>query len=188
MLVSFFVILFVFNSFTLITCQSASDLPQHEGYIHRYLEMSYFQLIISHQIRSYSNVKAISTLRFTCFRVFRVIWTKWAKIPKFFDLVTQKNIQSLQLHISHQMRPYASVEAIHGFSFTCFWNLGTLDQKRPQITQLLDLVAQKVIQSLQLLNSNQRRPYSSVEAIVGLDFTCFSVLGAFEQSKETTPK
>ena len=63
MLVSFFVLLFDFNSFTLITWQRGSDLPQYEGYIHRYLEMSYLQLIISHQMRSYSTIKAISKHR-----------------------------------------------------------------------------------------------------------------------------
>ena len=33
----------------------------------------------------------------------------------------QKVVQSLQLLISHQVRPYSSVEAIRELSFTCFF-------------------------------------------------------------------
>ena len=45
-------------------------------------------------------------------------------------------------------------------------------------------MTQKVIQSLQILNLHQLRPYSSVEAIGGFSFTCFSVFGPFGQSVE----
>lgn len=130
MLVSFFVLLFDFNSFTLITWQRGSDLPQYEGYIHRHLEMSYLQLIISQQMRSYSTIKAIWTSRFTCFRDFRTIWGEQAHITQFLILVTQQNIQSLQLDILHQMRPHSSVEAIRGLVdfhlFSVFGEIGPI--------------------------------------------------------------
>ena len=130
MLVSFFVLLFDFNSFTLITWQRGSDLPQYEGYIHRHLEMSYLQLIISQQMRSYSTIKAILTSRFTCFRDIRTIWGEQAHITQFLILVTQQNIQSLQLDILLQMRPYSSVEAIRGLVdfhlFSVFGEIGPI--------------------------------------------------------------
>ena len=130
MLVSFFVLLFDFNSYTLITWQRGSDLPKYEGYIHRHLEMSYLQLIISQQMRSYSTIKAILTSSFTCFRDFRTIWGEQAHITQFLILVTQQNIQSLQLDILHQMRPYSSVEAIRGLVdfhlFSVFGEIGPI--------------------------------------------------------------
>ena len=75
-------------------------------------------------------MKAISTSRFTCFRNFTTIWGERAHITQFLVLVTQENIQSLQLDILHQMRPYSSVEAIRGLVdfhlFSVFGEIGPI--------------------------------------------------------------
>ena len=81
-------------------------------------------------MRSYSTIKAILTSRFTCFRDIRTIWGEQAHITQFLILVTQQNIQSLQLDILHQMRPYSSVEAIRGLVdfhlFSVFGEIGPI--------------------------------------------------------------
>ena len=51
-----------------------------------------------------------------------------AQILQFLGLVTQKVIQSVQLHISHQMRLQPSLKAIWVLSFTCFSVFGALCQ------------------------------------------------------------
>ena len=45
---------------------------------------------------------------------------KHPKCPYVMYRVTQKIIQSLQLLISHQMRPYPNVKAFYGSNDTCF--------------------------------------------------------------------
>ena len=51
-----------------------------------------------------------------------------AQIFEFLGLVTQKVIQSVQLHISHQMKPQPSLKAIWVLSITCFSVFGALYQ------------------------------------------------------------
>ena len=49
-----------------------------------------------------------------------------------------KSIQSLQLLVSHQMRPYSSVRALCGSSYTCFTGtrvLGKFGEIRPEYTK-----------------------------------------------------
>ena len=56
-----------------------------------------------------------------------VVWGNQAQMPQISCRNTSKVIQSLQIIISHQMRPYSSVKALCGLSCTCFtgtWILG----------------------------------------------------------------
>ena len=48
------------------------------------------------------------------------IWGNWARIPQIICKDTGKVIQSLQLLVLHEMRPYSSVRALCGSSYTCF--------------------------------------------------------------------
>ena len=68
-----------------------------------------------HQTRPYSIGKVISGLILTCFFGISGIMEIWGKLgPNTLDngLKNTKVVQSLQLHISHQIKPYPSVEAI----------------------------------------------------------------------------
>ena len=59
----------------------------------------------------------------------------WVRIPQIMCRDTRKVIQSLQLLVSHQMRPYSSVRALCGSSYTCFtgtWILGQFGETRPE--------------------------------------------------------
>ena len=72
---------------------------------------------------------------------------------------TQQIIQSLQLIISHQVRPYLSVMTISGLSLTCFRTIwGKLGPNTTQIPYLNVRETHKVIQSLELIISHQMRP------------------------------
>ena len=78
------------------------------------------QFHISHQLR-YSGIGAI--------------WGNWVRIPQIMCKDTGKVIQSLQLLVSHQMRPYSSVRALCGSSYTGFtgtWVLGQFGEIRPE--------------------------------------------------------
>ena len=48
------------------------------------------------------------------------IWGSWARIPQIMCQDTCKGIQSLQLLVSNQMRPYCSAILLSGLSYTCF--------------------------------------------------------------------
>ena len=56
------------------------------------------------------------------------IWVNWARIPQIMCRKTWKVIQSLQLLVSHQMRPYSSVRALCELSYTCFTGTRVLGQ------------------------------------------------------------
>ena len=97
------------------------------------------QFLVSHQIiRPYSSVRRTHGLNYTCFTGTRVLgkfWGNWAQIPQIMCRDTWKVIQSLQLLVSHQMRPYSSVRALCGSSYTCFtgtWILGQFGETRPE--------------------------------------------------------
>ena len=49
-----------------------------------------------------------------------------AQIPLVICFDRQKFIQSVKLHISHQLKPYLFVKAIRGQSFNCFRVFGAL--------------------------------------------------------------
>ena len=51
---------------------------------------------------------------------YSAIWRNWARIPQIMCRDTWNLIRSLQLLVSHQMRPYSSVRALCGLSYTCF--------------------------------------------------------------------
>ena len=66
-----------------------------------------------------------------------------------------------------------------------YWgNLGKLGPNTPNHVQ----GHMKVIQSLQLLVSHQMRPHSSVRALCGLSYTCFTGTRVLGQFGETGPK
>ena len=56
------------------------------------------------------------------------IWGNWVRIPQIMCTEKWKVIQSLQLLVSYQMRPYSSVIALCGLSFTCFIGTRVLGQ------------------------------------------------------------
>ena len=94
------------------------------------------QLHISHQMRSYSCQDHLTIELYLFFGQLGItaIWEERAQIPLIKYRVTQKEIQSLQVHISHQMRPYASVRALRELSYTCFTDtrvLGNLGKLGP---------------------------------------------------------
>ena len=90
-----------------------------------------------------------------------------------------KVIQSLQLLLFHQIRFYSRVIALCGLSYTCFIGNQLLLQFGETGLKTRKTCAHeswKVIQSLQHLTSDQRRPYYSVISLCGLSCTCFSGL------------
>ena len=85
------------------------------------------QIHLLHLMRSYSSLKAIWGLGYTCFRVFgsnEAIWVNCAQIPQMMGWDTQKIIQGLQVFNSYQMRPYSSVRTIQVSRYTSFWVSG----------------------------------------------------------------
>ena len=63
------------------------------------------------------------------------MWGNWPQILQIMCRDTWKVIQSLQLLVSHQMRPYSSVRALCGSSYTGFtgtWVLGQFGEIRPE--------------------------------------------------------
>ena len=64
---------------------------------------------ISYQMKPYSRVRP-STGRvipvLVCLEI-GASWTNWAQIPHTIDTDTQKVMQSVKLHITHQMKSYS---------------------------------------------------------------------------------
>ena len=122
------------------------------------------------------------------------IWKNWARIPQIMCKDPWKVIQSLQLFVSQQIKLYSSVRTLCGSSYTCFTGTRVLGQfwgNWVQITQIMCRDTWKVIHSLQLLVSHQIRRYSSVKALCGLSYTCFTgtqVLGQFGETWPEYPK
>ena len=158
------------------------------------------QFLVSHQIiRPYSSVRRTHGLNYTCFTGTRVLgkfWGNWAQIPQIMCRDTWKVIQSLQLLVSHQMRPYSSVRTLCGSSyitsFTCTRVLGQFGETGPKYPKsCAERDTWKVIQSLQLLVLHQMRPYTSVRTLFGLSYTFFTgtqVLGQFGETLPEYPK
>ena len=153
------------------------------------------QLHVSHQMRSYScqDHLTIELHLFFGYLGIRAILEKSAQTPLIKYRVTQKEIQSLQVLISHQMRPYASVRALREFSYTCFTDtrvLGNLGKLGPN-TQNHVQGHLKSNPKFQLLVSHQIRPYSSIRALCGSSYACFTgtrVLGQFGENGSKYPK
>ena len=85
------------------------------------------KLHIWYQMKSYSNVKAIWESIYTCF----VNWDKSGKLGPnnpIMGINTQKFIQSVKFHISHQTKPYWSLKTICRLSYICFSIFGELEQ------------------------------------------------------------
>ena len=107
---------------------------------------------------------------------------------------TQKIIQSLELHISHQMMPCSNAKSIWRLSLTCFkvsWalgHLGKLSPNRAQIPQIMTREAQQIINSLQLIISHQVSPYLSLMTIRVLSLTCSRAFGPLVQFVENGPQ
>ena len=103
---------------------------------------------------------------------------------------TQKIIQSLQLHISHQMMPCSNAKSIWRLSLTCFkvfWalvQLGKLTPNQAKIPQIMFREAQEIINSLQLIISHQVRPYLRLMTIRGSSLTCSSAFGSLARFVE----
>ena len=73
------------------------------------------KLSISHQIIPYSSVKTICGSSYTYFSIFGELGQVGeigSKSPYIIGTNTKKDIRSVKLHISHQMKPYLSVNAI----------------------------------------------------------------------------
>ena len=87
-------------------------------------------------------------------------------------------IQSVKLHISHQMKPYSSVRVILVKLYLLQYILGTGASwgDLPQILLIIGTNTQKVIYSVKLHISHQRKPYLSVKAIRGSIYTYFVYL------------
>ena len=146
------------------------------------------QLHISYQMRSYS---CPDHLMIELYQFFWVVGhqgnlgEKGANIPKSsIYKVTQKEIQSPQLLISFQMRPYASVQAlwVELYLFHRYSGIGAIWGNWARIPQIMCKDTRKVIQNLQLFVSHQIRHYSSVRTLCGSSYTCFTgtrVLGQF---------
>ena len=96
------------------------------------------QLLVSHQMRTYSSVRALCGLNYTCFtgtRVLRQFGEIGSEYPNS-SAGTNEKYPSLQILVSHQMRPYSSVRALCGFSYTCFTGIGTIWENWARIPQI----------------------------------------------------
>ena len=123
------------------------------------------QILVSHQMRPYSSVRALCGFSYTCLTGIGTIWENWARIPQITCRDTWKVIQSLQILILHQMRPYSSVKGLLWgdlYLFHRYSGIGAIWGNLAQISQIMHRDTWKVIQSLQLHISHQISFYSSV--------------------------
>ena len=108
---------------------------------------------------------------------------------------TQRVIQSVKFHISHQAKLYSSVKIICWSSYTCFFFIfGELEQVGelgPKYPQIKGTNTQKVFQSVKFQISHQMKPCSSVKTICRSSYTCFSIfreLGQVGKIESEYPK
>ena len=73
----------------------------------------------TYQTKSYLNVNAIWVLPVLVYLGHYSKLGKLCPLPQIMGMDTQKVVQSVKLHISHQMKPYSSVKAIWRLSYTC---------------------------------------------------------------------
>ena len=93
------------------------------------------------------------------------IWWNWVQIPQIVCRDTWKVIQSLQLLIPHQMRPYFSIEACGGLSYICFtvgYLIGQFEETGRKHPQIIWSSTWKIIQNLQFHISHQTRLYFTI--------------------------
>ena len=118
------------------------------------------------------------------------IWGNWAQIPQITCRDTRKVIQSLQILILHQMRPYSSVKALCGSSYTCFTGtqvLGQFGETWPEYPKSCTGTHEK--------QSKVFTPHFTSDQLLlqclglkGLSYTCFTGIWALGQFEETDPK
>ena len=147
-------------------------------------------------MRPYSSVKVLCGLSYTCFTGTRVLGQSGETGSKFLKSYAR----------THEKQPKVFGSSFHiKWDFTLvsgpsvgrvipasqelgYWgNLG----KRVRMPKIMCKDIWKVIQSLQLLVSRQMRPYSSVKALCGSSYTCFTgarVLGQSGESGSKSPK
>ena len=151
------------------------------------------QLLVSHQVRPYSSVRTLCGLSYTSFTYpcIGAIWWNWAQIPQIICRDTWKVIQSLQLLVSHQMRPYSSVRALSGSSYTCFTGTQVLGQfgefgaGYPKSRAGTNEKYFKVFRSLFYIKWDLTlvsRPFC------GVSYTCFTGTQVLGQFRETWPE
>ena len=83
---------------------------------------------ISYQIRPYP--LWVELYLFHRYSGIGAMWGNWPQIPQCMCWDTWKAIQSLQLLVSRQMRPYSSVIALWGLGCTCFTGTRVLGEFR----------------------------------------------------------
>ena len=99
-----------------------------------------------------------------------------SKYPKLLSQVQTEKFQGLQLHISHQMRPWSYVKVMWRLRqgplrFFCkYLTSKQFGESGPKYSQLMCCEIWKIIQSLQFHISHQMKPYSSAQIIWGLSY------------------
>ena len=98
---------------------------------------------------------------------------------------TWKVIWTVQLHISHQMRPYSSRKTVWGSGCRVFWALGQFGETG---LKYLKSWAESHPKCLTPHFSSNETLIMNVKAIRGLNYTCFSVIGDWGNLGKLGPK
>ena len=109
------------------------------------------KLLISHQMKPYSSVKGHLRVNLYIF-LYLWNWVSWQNLAQLSQIMgrdTQKVIQSVKFHISHQIKPYSRVKTIWWLIYTCFSILVKLGQIWPKYPTSWTLVHRK---SFKVLN------------------------------------
>ena len=123
----------------------------------------------------------------------QIIWSDTWKVMQQLEPDTPSHgyvIQSVKLHISHQMKSYSNVKAIWESIYTCFCvpvELGQVRETRPKLPKSWASI-HRVIQSVKFHISHQVKPYSNVKVICRSGCTCFSIFGELWQVRKIGPK
>ena len=107
------------------------------------------KLYILHYMKPYTNSNSIEGW-FTPVLAYLGNWGKLERfVPKssFIGINAQKDIHSVKLHISHQIKPYLSVKATWGSILVlCNCRIGVSWQNLTQLPQIMGRDTQKVIE------------------------------------------
>ena len=134
------------------------------------------KLSISNQIVHYLSVKDICRSSYTYFSIFGELGQVGEIGPKFPLPIHRKSFIVLNSTFHIKWSPtYCKCE--------CHLRVNIA-----QIPHIINTDTQEVIQSVKLHISHQVKPYSNVETIWGLIYTCFSIFWALEQVRESRPK
>ena len=123
----------------------------------------------------------------------QIIWSDAWKVMQQLEPDTPSHgyvIQSVKLHISHQMKSYSNVKAIWESIYTCFCvpvELGQVRETRPKLPKSWASI-HRVIQSVKFHISHQVKPYSNVKVICRSGCTCFNIFGELWQVRKIGPK